>query len=826
MLSRVLSRTRLFLLPALGLTLGLTSAARADASEAFAAQRQAPFPGPLVLADNDPSSSVFSASGISLTAWLPLATFGSHASGNDCWGYVAPSGREYALIGLSDGIAFVEISDPGAPSLITVIATVNSLWRDVKTYEDHAYVVSEGGGAIQVIDMSAIDAGVVSLVGTSSGPGTSASHNIAIDEDSGFLYVIGGGGSPTEGLRIFDLSNKSNPSYVASWNNRYIHDAQIVTYSSGPWSGRQVAFCFSESSSGGGSPGVNILDVTNKGSIQQLSFLSYSNGAYCHQGWLSPDRQYLYFNDELDEATFGTPTTTRVVDVSNLTAPFVASTFTNGLPAIDHNCYTLGNQIFEANYRSGLRIFDASNPTAPFETAFFDTYDQDDSPAFNSLWSVYPYFPSGTVIGSDLEKGLFVWRLGEPTLTFALSGGAPALLNPFGDLLSVTITPQGGAGITPGSATLHLNTGSGFSSVPMSDLGGGLYQGAVPALPCGTAVTYYYSAQDDDGVTWSDPPGGASVLYGSVAALTETLLLATNMETNPGWTVGAPGDSASTGVWTRVDPVGTTAQPEDDHTADPGDTCYVTGQGAVGGSLGDNDVDGGNTTLTSSTFDLSGGDATLSYWRWFSNNTGASPGEDVLTISITNNNGGSWTTVEVVGPTGSDTVGGWIQHSFVAGDFVSPTAQMKLRFVTGDLINGSIVEAAIDDFQVARYDCSAVCQADVGFGGPGNSQFSICGQSLNSGNSATLSLTQAPANALSLLFIGSVLNPVPFKGGLLAPVPFFLDISLFTDGSGQISFPVPGGGGPVTVYGQFAIADPAQLNGVGLSNTLQIDFGM
>jgi hypothetical protein len=399
------------------------------------------------------------------------------------------------------------------------------------------------------------------------------------------------------------------------------------------------------------------------------------------------------------------------------------------------------------------------------------------------------------------------------------------LISPFGDTLSVTVTPQGGSSIAPGSVTLHLDSGAGFVDIPMTDAGAGLYQGAVPALPCGTLATYYYSAQSDDGATWTDPPGGSSVLYSSVAAMTETLVLSTDLETNPGWSVGAPGDSATTGVWTRVDPLGTTAQPEDDHTLDPGDTCYVTGQGTPGGSLGENDVDSGNTTLITSSFDLSDGDATCSYWRWFSNSTGASPGEDVLTVSISNNNAAGWTTVEVVGPTGAEVVGGWFQHSFLVSDFVTPTGSMQLRFVTGDLINGSIVEAAIDDLEVVRYDCSAVCQTDMGFGGPGASQLSVCGQTLDSGNSATLTLTQAPANELAMLFLGFGINPLPFKGGLLAPVPFFFSLSFFTDPSGEISFPIQGGNGPFTVYAQFASADPGQVNGAGLSNALEIAFG-
>jgi choice-of-anchor B domain-containing protein len=122
----------------------------------------------------------------------------------------------------------------------------------------------------------------------------------------------------------------------------------------------------------------------------------------------------VYFNDEVDEQATGNPTTTRVIDVSDLSNPTQVAIFTNGNTARDHNLYTQGTLIFESNYRSGLRVFAAGNPLAPTEFAYFDTYPDDDNANYNGLWSVYPYFPSGTIIGSDIEKGLFVWTFTAP----------------------------------------------------------------------------------------------------------------------------------------------------------------------------------------------------------------------------------------------------------------------------------------------------------------------------------------------------------------------------------------------------------------------------
>jgi choice-of-anchor B domain-containing protein len=791
----------------------------------FMRHREAPFVGPLIVTSAGYSgASGFASNGITMTSWLPLGSFGSHVSGADSWGYTSPSGREYAIICLSDGIAWVEVSDPGAPVIVDTLPAVSSLWRDVKIYEDFAYYVSEGGDGVQIVDMSQIDAGIVTNVGSVNDGGTTGSHNVAINEDSGWLYQIGGGSDPIEGLRFYDLSNKANPSYEGQWNSRYIHDAQIVTYTSGPFAGKEIAFCFSEDTSGGVNPGVDILDVTNKNNVQTISQLTYSSPVFSHQGWLSPDRNTLYINDELDEINFGGTTLTRVIDVSDLTQPVQVGTFTSGSSAIDHNLYTKGNLIFEANYRSGLRVFDASNPTSPVETAFFDTYPADDGVDFNGLWNVFPYFDSGTIIGSDLERGLFIWRLGDPELVLT-PASLPELVSPGGAPIDVAITVEPGNSLDASTPTLYVDSGSGFVASPLTDQGGGTWSGNFPVLACGQGVTWYVSAKTAQGTTWTGPPGAPSAVYAATAATSVVTVIDEDLESNPGWIVGASGDDASTGIWTRVDPIGTSAQPEDDHT--PGGTdCYVTGQGFFGGGLGDDDVDGGKTTLRTNVFDLSGGDATIRYWRWYSNVAGGSPGADIFEVDISNNGGGSWSSVEVVGPTGDDTLGGWIQHSFLVSDVIAPTGNMQMRFIASDEGDGSIVEAGIDDLQVLRFDCAEFCQTDIGFGGPGNATFSICGEELDTGNVATVTLDQAAPNALSVLFLSLGTNPVPFKGGTLVTLPILLDLTFTTDGSGSLSFPISGGSGPVTVYGQFAIVDGGQPKGVALSNALEIVFGL
>ncbi|MFQ5428856.1 MAG: choice-of-anchor B family protein [Phycisphaerae bacterium] len=703
---------RSFLAAALTAACGLfTAPVFAHEDPKFLLDRQPPYvPAGFNGSFRGAPSISFPASGIELLSWLPLGDFGgSITSGNDSWGYVSPSGREYAIIGLSDGTGFVEVTSPSSPQIIAVMAGPNSLWRDIKTYQNFAYAVSEGGSGIQVFDLSQIDSGIVTLANTVTTGGVTASHNIAIDEASGFLYRCGGG-SGTLGLRIYDLNpDPSNPTFVGQWNTRYIHDAQIVTYTSGPFAGKQVAFCFSETGSGGGTPGVDILDVTNKTAITQISFFQYSSPVFSHQGWLSPDRQFLYTNDELDEQTFGTPTTTRVIDVSDLNNPVELPSFTNGNASIDHNLYTVGNLIFESNYRSGLRVYDATNPAAPVEIGFFDTYPPDDNPDFNGLWNNYPFLPSGIVIGSDLEKGLFIWWIGAPQLLFTHPNGLPPLISPNGQTIRVQVDVQNGGTLAAGSLKLHYDAGAGFVTTDLIAVGGNQYDAVFPPLTCGAPIAYYFSGMTTNNITWRDPSTAPAATYQAIVATGQTVVFTDDFETNQGWTVGAPGDTAVTGIWTRVDPVGTAAQPENDHTADPAVLCFVTGQGAVGGGLGANDVDGGQTTLLSPTFDASQPNTIASYWRWFSNDQGASPNEDAFIIDISNDNGATWTNAETVGPTGPETAGGWFFHQFIVSDVIAPTSTMKMRFVAADLINGSIVEAAVDDFDVSSLQCAAPC---------------------------------------------------------------------------------------------------------------------
>lgn len=646
----------------------------------------------------------FPADNFTLQSWMTMSDLGfGGANGNDCWGYTSPSGREYALMLTTQGTSVVEVSNPSLPNLVGTISGPNSTWRDIKVYGSRAYAVSEGGSGIQVIDLSNVDAGVVTLENTVTGPGTSATHNIALDEVSGFLYRTGGG---SEGLRIYSLANPSAPQYVGSWSQRYVHDAQVVTYTSGPFAGRELAYCCGGLNGGQTDTGLTIVDVTNKSNPVVLSQVSYPARAYSHQGWLSNDRTRFYLGDELDEGSTVSTTTTRVFDVSDPANATYIGAFDNGNAAIGHNMYERDGILFQANYTSGLRAFDLNQSlNSPPEVGFFDTAPSSSSASFNGLWSCFVGFPSGTIIGSDIESGLFVLRFGPPELAIALAQGEPETIDPSGGSVSVEITELIPGSLDPATPTLTYNIGGGATTVPLVANGGSSFTAAFPPIPCGTQVSWYLSASSQTGQTVSSPSSAPSSTYSSIVATSLTVARADDMESTAGWIAGAPGDDATTGIWERGNPVGTAAQPEDDHSP-VGAQCWLTGQGNPGGSIGSNDVDGGSTTLRTPILDMSSlNDPTVSYYRWYSNDQGASPNADVFVVEISNDGGSSWSLVESVGPSGTGTAGGWIQHAFSVSSILTPTAQMQMRFIASDLGSGSIVEAAVDDFEVSDVNC-------------------------------------------------------------------------------------------------------------------------
>ncbi len=318
-------------------------------------------------------------------------------------------------------------------------------------------------------------------------------------------------------------------------------------------------------------------------------------------------------------------------------------------------------------------------------------------------------------------------------ISMSLVGSVPAYVAP-----GATTPTQ--VGIANGSGTYQVGSGKLYSRIGTSGtftptnlvlVSGTTYQANLPAAACGDTVQFYFEAKDTGGQTLFLPAGGAGAPFQTIAQ--EVVIgFDDTAETNSGWVVGAPGDTATSGLWNRMDPQATAAQPGDDHTPAPGVNCWVT-DGNAGTQVGSFDVDGGATTLTSPTIDASGlagggGDVFVSYWRWYSNDQGGAPNADSMPISISSNNGATWTQLELV----TENANAWVNKQFNLTTLgVTPTNQMKLRFVARDEGTGSIVEAAVDDVRFSSIGCpSASCYADCDTSGGLSIDDFICFQTL------------------------------------------------------------------------------------------------
>jgi hypothetical protein len=346
----------------------------------------------------------------------------------------------------------------------------------------------------------------------------------------------------------------------------------------------------------------------------------------------------------------------------------------------------------------------------------------------------------------------------------------------------------------------------------------------LPATPCGTRIRYYLAATATNGLSWSAPENAPTGLFEIVSAYAQSAIASFDFETSAGWTAGATGDTATQGLWTRGDPLGTGAQPSDDHSP-TGASCWFTGQGAVGGFIGDSDVDGGRTTLVSPIFDLgAASDPIVSYWRWFSNNEGPSPSTDVFKVDVSNNGGSTWTNVETIGPVSAEANGGWNLHQFRVASFVAPSTSVRVRFVAQDSSADSVIEAAIDDVRVFDTSCSTMssfCFGD-GTGGVcpcGNYGFTGEGCSNSSGFGSRLAASGTPSVAgdtLSLTASG-VLNGAPtlffqgtnpengglgtaFGDGLRCASGTIVRLGTHAASGGQVSYPA-GGDAAISVRG-------------------------
>lgn len=371
----------------------------------------------------------FACDRVDLLARVPLGDMGM-TFGSDIWGWTAPDGkREWAIMGGIETTAFVEVTDPKRPVVTGVLPTAGAddfvLWHDIKTVNDHAYIISEAtGSGMQVFDLTRL---------LDAEPGTtfdedgfygmiSSSHNIVANEERDVVVLVGTD-TCSAGLHIVDVSDPTSPAFAGCFEDHgYVHDSQCVVYEGPDAEHHGKLICvnavanFFGFSPEGIDNAVSIVDITDPLAPEALGFTPYDGrgDGYSHQGWLTEDQSVFIHNDELDEF-FGqvATTTTRIWDVSDLDDPSLSAATTNGNPSIDHNLFVDGRFVFAGNYTSGLRVLDgrrAADGELP-EVGFFDTHPETDDPIFDGVWGTYPYFDRPHLVAmSTSDRGLFLLK--------------------------------------------------------------------------------------------------------------------------------------------------------------------------------------------------------------------------------------------------------------------------------------------------------------------------------------------------------------------------------------------------------------------------------
>jgi len=400
---------------------------------------------------------------VDLLAFLPHAEIGG-GNGNDIWGWTDPeTGHEYALVGRSTGTAFVDISNPIQPIYVGNLPahTAPSPWRGIKVFANHAFIVSEAvDHGMQVFDLTqlrTVTAPPVTFSETAHYAGFGSTHTLALNSQTGFAYAVGTR-TCEGGLHVVDVRTPTAPRAAGCFSlDGYTHETQCVVYRGSDTIYRDREICLNSNEDT-----LTIVDVTDKLEQVQLSRTGYGGSAYTHQGWLTDDQRFFLVNDEGDEQAFRHPTRTWIWDVSDLDAPVLLTYYDGPTPSIDHNLYVRGNLVYESNYRSGLRVLDASQIAqgALRELGFFDIYPVDDNPNFNGAWTSYPFFSSGAVIVNGIEQGLFVVRplaipQGLPTgLAVTLRGPGTAASGE--ELVMVTRVANHGPGRRSGIRVLEM----------------------------------------------------------------------------------------------------------------------------------------------------------------------------------------------------------------------------------------------------------------------------------------------------------------------------------------------------------------------------------
>jgi len=669
---------------------------------------------------------------------------------NDIWGYVSPDGTEYALVGANGGVSIVSLAEPSAPEEVAYVAGASSVWRDLKTYGDYAYVTTDQPNTeegLLVIDLTGLPDTVRSYNWRPAPNETdtlNTCHNIYIDE-FGVAYLAGCNLNRGGMLFVDVATAPGEPDFLGFGPATYSHDVYVQNnqmYASELLNG-QLA----------------IYDVTDKEETFILGGIQ-TPFRFTHNAWASPDGRYAFTTDERANAPVTAFDVSDPRDIIELDQYRPISTL--GTDVIPHNVHVIDQFLAISYYTDGARIVDASRPDNLIEIAYYDTND-DFSSGFHGAWGLYPFLPSGIMLVTDIENGLYVldvnyvhaaWlegrvrdqlssevvrdveveiiadqpnftltdRLGDYRTGLALSGDFEAVFrHPAYFDKRVPVTLLNGE-VTTLDVVLQPKPRYRIGGRTVADADGSPVAGATVQL---TNEDFTYTAKTgaDGRFELTDVIEGAYTLvagaWGFLHESIETVSIENDASVSValkagyqddfifdlGWTAAG---TAPVGRWERGIPDGTRtgsryASPPADIDTDLGAECYVTGNG--GGNVGDDDVDNGTALLLSPIFDLSGYEQPeLSYHLWFFNDFGGSAPDDALEVRLTN--GADTVLLETVTESGSS----WRDRStFFLPDLIALSNSMQLLVETSDFNDsGHVVEAAFDAFLVRETATTAV----------------------------------------------------------------------------------------------------------------------
>jgi choice-of-anchor B domain-containing protein len=691
------------------------------------------------------TSQVSPAQNITLRSQL---TFSGQACSN-IWGYAA-KGREYALVGTSGGSAIVDVTNPDVPKLIRQIPAVTSPWREIKTYRDYAYLTTEGSGqGLQIINLSTLpdsnvavknfktDGGLVEIVKV---------HALHIDTAKGFIYLYGGtsyvrGATDTvnksvNGAVVLDIKTDPwNPKFVGFFNNTYIHDGTVendTLYGSHVYNGY-----------------FSVIDFKDKKNPKILATQTTPN-AFTHNTWLSANHKTIFTTDETAASYL---TAYDISDLSNIKLLDKIRSVSEQ-NAIVHNTYILNEYAVTSWYTEGVTIVDAHRPKNLIQVGQYDTY-ADTKTGFHGAWGVYPYLPSGNLIISNIEDGLFVlapqykracYLEGEviDSVSRGKLSGVRVKINwtdPDKKAETNLVGSYATGQATAGQVTVTYSKLGYFDKTITATLKAGeivvqnielaprgfAQSGSIVATATGMGIPkskivlksndieYSIDANNNGAFYFSNVlPGTYSTYIGAWGYLHKTQTVTVtgavsnyNFRLDKGyqddfwgdfsWETSGTAQNASQGRWELGAPIQSTfgndiVTPNADMPNDMGDKCYVTGIG--GGQGSSTDVDA-TTILTSPIMDLSNyQNPFLTFSYWFYNGGGTGTPNDKLKVYLSN--GVKDTLLFTI----SESQNTWRGASIALKGILPFTNSMKIYFSATDEDPGHIVEVLIDAFKL------------------------------------------------------------------------------------------------------------------------------